>query len=306
MTGASLTFDWKRSVLPLFKGLVEALSSAADLEDYDKTLTQYEPARDLLLLFELAICANLDPLVVMIARKLEQRKIKVPVEIWLRIAVWPGSEEKRITALAALVHSEPPSASKFVCAMLVAMGEPQAFARFFAVCPQPTEPLTPAALQAIMSVAWESSIVQALSNSWIDDVHTGFWVNERLTSAERHEMRKSYVYWTTMLKAQAAYRKATPNARTLDTSCFNYMPAADQPRIDSPYFAAREGALFAALNEFAAERAPPETPIFVPARQCDDTEHLICTLAIKKKRIPAAVSSAGSSPPKGAASATSQ
>jgi hypothetical protein len=295
----SLAFDWKRSVLPVFKGLLEA-RSPSEIAIYEATLSAIA-ARDLLLLFEWAMCAGEEALIEFTSRKLRERAIKVPVEIWLRIAIWPNADGKRMRAVARQLSSEAPNVHKFVHAMLVAMGDPQAFERFLAVCPHPDGTLPPPAIDAIMGVAWESTIVHALSNSWIDDDphYTGFWTNERLTLAEQHEMRKPYIYWTTMLKVLVAYRKQLPGARTLDTLCFNYTPEADRPPLDdAPYFA-RQGALFDALNEFAADRSPPDQPIFVSARRCDDTNHLICTLAAKSRT----ASATDTSPPKSASAA---
>jgi hypothetical protein len=301
---SSLAYDWKRPVLFVFKGLLEA-RTAGVLAEFETSLSTIAP-RDLLLLFEFAMCAHDDALIELTTRKLRERAIKVPVEIWLRIAVWPNADGKRMLTVAAKVVSEPSNVHKFVHAMLVAMGDPAAFKRFFFVCPRPDVTLPPPAIEAIMGVAWESSIVQTLSNSWIDDDphYTGFWTQERLTPVECHEMRKPYIYWTTMLKTLAHYRKALPGSRALDTSCFNYTPAAERPPVEEPFFV-QQGALFDALNEFAADRPPPEQPLFVPARQCDDTSHLICTLAAKSRTAAAAASSsAGSSPPKAASTSS--
>jgi hypothetical protein len=296
---SSLAFDWKRSVLPVFKGLLEA-SSFSEIAIYEATLSAIA-ARDLLLLFEFTMCAGDETLIEFTSRKLRERNVKVPVEIWLRIAIWPNADGKRMRAVAQEVPNEAPNVHKFVHAMLVAMGDPQAFERFFAVCPHPDGALPPPAIDAIMGVAWESSIVHLLSNSWIDDDphFTGFWTNERLTLAEQHEMRKPYIFWTTMLKVLGAYRKALPGSRALDTTCFNYTPLAERPPLDDAPFFARQGPLFDALNEFAAERPPPDQPIFVSARRCDDTSHLICTLAAKSRS-----ASTGTSPPKSGSAAS--
>jgi hypothetical protein len=276
----TLACDWKHSALALFKLLLDTDESN---EEIWSRLDRYEPRGDLALVFEFAVCAGLNGIKSHVAIAMRNRELRVPVEIWLRIAIWPGMTAQRMNLAAKSTVMVVPNVHKFVHALLVASGDEEVFKRFLDFCPR-TEALPPPALVALMAVAWEPTIVTNLANSWIDDgpFAMGFWTRETLTPADRQEMKKPYVFWRVMLNAHAAYRKAIgPAVRSLDTTCFNYTPPDVRPALDGPPMFVQSGPLFDALNEFAADREPPELPVFVPAKRCDDTAHLICSLAAK-------------------------
>lgn len=168
--------DWTTGAACVFKRVIER----KNLE----FLTDHEPASDLALAFEMAVCAQ-SPLCAVIGLAMAKRKIPLRLESMLRIARWPSLVKRRILLadVRTMAPLEKPTSARFVGAVVAASSQPAHFCRLLELCPEIE--LTPREADNVVAVAWEATMQNAISRSWIDGQYPAAWLEAPLGLRER-------------------------------------------------------------------------------------------------------------------------
>lgn len=282
-------FDWTRSAVLLFKRLEAAPTDDALLAER-RACMRHEPSTDIELAFEFATCARNIDVAAFLASVLKVRSLAVHAETALRTALWltrAGSlDALRLSAIKGLYRpliaaNGAPRVEAFVHALICATESPDAFVALLAMCP-PMD-LTPAAVEAIVAVAWHPTIVTAISNSWIDDQYPGCWTRAQEQSGQRTAGAQQRAIET----ARARYAASTSGC-TLEMSRTAYWTLEDRcetrARTDDEVdtFAEEPTEMHSALNTFVRTLDRVASRTFVPTKPCADVTHALCRTLGKK------------------------